>query len=464
MSNQKDVSTPLAEYNEFMEVLALPDALMGGTRAMRAAGKKFLPQETKEKDVAYTNRLNRSTLFNGYKRTVQYLSGQVFSKPVILGDDFPAEIEVLKNDADRHGNNIDVFSKKVFSAGVAGAVSHILVDMPPKTGAKTKAEEMAAGVRPYFVLVKSKDVIGWRTDSGGNLVQVRIKESKSVESGDYDVASKERIRVLEPGSYKVYEKNEKGEWFLFEEGTTSLDFIPIATFMPGEQKTAMTADPPLEDLAWLNLSHWQSQSDQRNILHVARVPLLFGKKLDVDGDGKIKISVSGLIHSDESDGDLKYVEHSGAAIDAGRQDLVDLEQRMALYGLQLLMPKTGDITATEKALDSAESDSTLKSWAIEFQDTLNTAISYAAAFMQQKDVKPSIAVNTDFRSMLHSLEPKVLLEAVREGVIAKELVFREFKRRGLVAETEDWQENLALIENEARSPGSFSGLASQTLR
>jgi len=35
----------------------------------------------------------------------------------------------------------------------------------------------------------------------------------------------------------------------------------------------MQAKPPLLDLAWLNVEHWQSASDQSNILHVARVPI-----------------------------------------------------------------------------------------------------------------------------------------------------------------------------------------------
>jgi hypothetical protein len=33
-------------------------------------------------------------------------------------------------------------------------------------------------------------------------------------------------------------------------------------------------EPPLLDLAYLNVKHWQSQSDQDNILHIARVPIL----------------------------------------------------------------------------------------------------------------------------------------------------------------------------------------------
>jgi hypothetical protein len=36
----------------------------------------------------------------------------------------------------------------------------------------------------------------------------------------------------------------------------------------------MRGSPPLLNLALLNIKHWQSQSEQDNILHVARVPLL----------------------------------------------------------------------------------------------------------------------------------------------------------------------------------------------
>ena len=36
----------------------------------------------------------------------------------------------------------------------------------------------------------------------------------------------------------------------------------------------MRGSPPLLNLALLNIKHWQSQSEQDNILHVARVPIL----------------------------------------------------------------------------------------------------------------------------------------------------------------------------------------------
>lgn len=59
---------------------------------------------------------------------------------------------------------------------------------------------------------------------------------------------------------------------------------------------------------------------------------------------------------------------------AGRQELQDLENSMALYGLQLLQPKTGAITATESMRDAEENNSTLKAWALQFQDFLENSM------------------------------------------------------------------------------------------
>ena len=118
----------------------------------------------------------------------------------------------------------------------------------------------------------------------------------------------------------------------------------------------MTGRPPLMDLALLNLAHWQSSSDQRHILHVARVPLLFARNLR-PGENGLDIGPNRLIVGDSDGADLKFVEHSGSAIEAGRQDLVDLEDRMAVMGLDLIARRPGSATATARAIDAAQADS-----------------------------------------------------------------------------------------------------------
>ena len=84
----------------------LIDALMGGTRTMRAAGKAYLPQWPAEDEAPYRSRLATATLFPAYARTVSVLTGKPFSKPVAYGEDIPPRIRDWLEDVDLQGRNL----------------------------------------------------------------------------------------------------------------------------------------------------------------------------------------------------------------------------------------------------------------------------------------------------------------------------------------------------------------------
>lgn len=465
-SPNDDISQPVDAYIEHQSRLDLPNTLLGGTDAMRKARTKYLPQEPEESDKAYENRLQRSTLLNAFKRTVSYLSGQVFSRPLIFQDDNPKEIKDLTEDIDKQNNNVDVFAKKVFEAGLVDGITCILVDYPSAPTDLTKEQEKALDLRPYWVHVPASSLIGWRTQTIGGevkLTQVRILETVEKNDGKYGIKTVKRIRLLEPGRFELYEDDSDGKeisWKLIDSGETSFTGeIPLAIFRPGKQITFMTSEPPLEDLAYMNLSHWQSSSDQTNILHFARVPLLFGKML-ADDVSKIEIGPNRMIHSNREDSDLRYVEHTGAAIGSGRDNLDDIEQNMSLYGLQLLMPKTGRITATEKALSSSENDCTLKTWALQFKDTLEQAIVYTAKWMKVEN-PGSVTANTEFR-LLQTADADVLIKAKVSGILPKRTVLQEFLRRGIIAEDSDLDKIEEWLVEEQQVANTFSRLSATT--
>src|SRR6266404_6079757 len=87
-----DVSTPSHEHDKAVDRAELPRTLMRGTRGMRRAGQKFLPKLQAESQANYQNRLKRSVLFNGFKKTVADMTGKVFSKPIVLSNDVPPAI------------------------------------------------------------------------------------------------------------------------------------------------------------------------------------------------------------------------------------------------------------------------------------------------------------------------------------------------------------------------------------
>jgi hypothetical protein len=463
---KSDISTPSTAYYNQQDRLDLINTLLGGTKAMLDAGTKYLPQEPKEGNENYNVRLQRTVLFNGFGRTVSYLTGQIFSKPVTLKDDVPKEIRGTKTesgyqeDIDLRGNNIDTFLSRVFATGISDGVTCILVDHPPTPVTKpTVAEAKAAGLRPYWVHVPTSSIIGWkskRINGKEVFTQVRIKEVVEKDDPENQYLTKEvnRIRLLEPGRYEVWEeqddvkKDNTARWEIVESGEMSIkEFIPLAVFMPGERFTALTAKPPLEDLAYLNLAHWQSTSDQNNILHFTRLPILFGKKItDANKLSQIELGPNRMIHSDSVESDLKYVEHQGASIEAGHANLVDLETKMALFGLQLLMPNTGNVTATERALSSGESDSTLRGWALEFNDFVEQTLLYTAMYLGSKFGGTS-EVNTDFRWM-QTMDAEVLLRAAQFRILPKQLVFEELRRRGILNSDWDWVEIVDMFDKE----------------
>ena len=90
------------------------EALMGGTSAMRAAGKAYLPQNPNEDDEDYRDRLNRATLASFFNETLNSLNGRIFAKPIALGDDVPESLKAWSENNDRRGNVLSVFWAKAW--------------------------------------------------------------------------------------------------------------------------------------------------------------------------------------------------------------------------------------------------------------------------------------------------------------------------------------------------------------
>jgi hypothetical protein len=446
-----EVAKTSAAYDAMAEGWELPRALMGGTRGMRAADKKYLPQEPGESSAAYENRLNRSTLFNAFRRTVNGIVGKVFSKPITLQDDVPSDVASWCEDVDLAGRRLDVFASDVFGDGVQTGISHILVTMPADEPPSTLAEERQRGRRPYFVHIRAEDMIGWRSETIGGketLTQIRFRECVTEPAGEYGEKVLDRIRVLWRDRFELWQKDDKGDWQLIGSGPVTLGEIPLATFYAA-RTGFMTAEPPLEDLAHLNVAHWQSSSDQRHILHFARVPLLFGTALDTEEGKSIEIGPNRLIKAQDPNGKLMFVEHSGASIGAGRQDLVDIEERMRVLGLELMVNMPGNQTATGKSIDTAQQNSAVKRMALSLQDALEQALVFMARWKELGDNGGSLQVNTDFGLTLQgSAEVQELLNARMAGEISRETFWAEMKRRGLLMDDFDPEAEQLRLDEE----------------
>lgn len=431
------------------------DALLGGTPAMRAAGETFLPRFPNEDADSYRARLNASTLFPAFRRTLSVMSGKPFARELTLGEDAPPKVAELCQDVDLQGNSLHVFAGRLFREALAYGLCGVLVDYPTTSGARTLADERTLGARPYFVHVRHDQILGWKIEGTGGrarLTQLRISEGAQVPDGPFGVRTVRRVRVLEPGLWRLYQATDDGKYLVIDEGTTTLDAIPFVPFY-GAKADHMVGVSPLLDLAYLNVKHWQSQSDQDNILHVARVPILVA--VGVDDDFSLTVGASKAVKITSGAGRLEFVEHSGAAITAGLESLAALEQQMIQTGAELLVAKPGQRTATEAATDAEANKSDLQQMAEAFEDGLDQCLQFMADWLRLPE-GGHVAMFKDFgAASLSEASGQLVVQMSGAGLIGKRTAIRELQRRGALSPDLNPDEEIETVEAEGPSLGGL---------
>lgn len=426
-----DPSMPSAAYTRMSGKWELPRALMGGTPAMRMLAYKFLPRHPAESGRHWHARLQRSVLRNFFRRTVQSLTGKVFARPLQFGQDVPPRLQALMEDVDLTGRNLHVFARDVFEDALVHGLSHILVDYPRVAPGQTLADERALGARPYAVHVKAEQVIGWRLDDSGGqprLTQLRLRETAVEGDGAFGEHSVERIRVLEPGTWTLWQQSPDGDWAVIDSGESSLADIPLVTVYTG-RIGMLEAEPPLDDLAWLNLEHWQVRSDQRNALNVTSFPILAAAGWTKD-DGQVEFGPNKFLTTADPAGKFYYVESGGAHLAAGRAELEALEDSMRLFGLQFETRATP--TATGRRIDAAEGAAPLQAWALGLADAVEQMLVYFARWEGLED-GGSVSLGGDLVP-LEAAELEALVHARASGDLGRDAFLGELKRRGVLGE------------------------------
>jgi len=444
-----DVSTPSLAYQAMVGRWTKMNTLLGGTEAMRAAGEEMAPRHEHESDRAYKDRIQSNVLFNMVDLTLRSWVGRPFGSPITYSEDFSPHLIPLMDDVDLAGNNIDVFARQWFRDGVAKAFSHVLVEFPRvPVGPRTLADDDRLNIRPYFVHVQPEQLIFAQAsivDGKEVLQHIRIRE-EVVQLDGWEEAIVEQIRVLElewvnQGTdeepdfvekvrVSLYRKDEKDNWFVIDSWIMDIDFIPLVTFY-ADREGFMLGRSPLDDLADLNIRHWQSMSDQIAILTVARFPILACSGGD-DEDKKLVVGPKEWLFTSDPTAKFYYVEHKGSAIAAGEVDIENLEKRMQSYGAEFAKERPDRESALARNLDTVEATSPLQDVTYRFNDALNYALWIMSQWMR-KEHTGIAKVPTDFTSA-QAAELQTLLETWKEGGLTTVEYLQELQRRGLLSE------------------------------
>ena len=405
-------------YLEQMADVVLCRDVFGGTKTMRAASERYLPKGVHEHQDEYDDRLRRATLFPAMERTVHGLVGMILRKDPTFAEDAPEAIVSDAENIDLAGRPLPVFVRDIAVSAMVDGHVWGLVEYPRLTegdAPASLADERERGLRPYWCEIKKQDAINWRyemRDGRPVLTMFVYRDSAMKPTGEFGEELVERIRVLRPGEFQVWERVKaqgSTRWAIVDEGTTSLGYIPVVAFY-SNRTSHYESKPPLLGLAYENVNHWQTRSDRQYALKFAGSPFPVFSGADPQN---VEWGMSRALFLPDSDAQASLLESSGASLQASREELKDIEARMASLGLQMLVRETRAAeTAEAKMLDKAESDSALSVIGRTLEGFLNELLKMHAEYRGVE--APGLTLNKDYTNRQM---PPALLREIR-GMVA----------------------------------------------
>ncbi|SDK40898.1 DUF4055 domain-containing protein [Bradyrhizobium ottawaense] len=438
---------------------AMLRAVYGGTETMRAKDKTFLPQYEKESDARYNTRLASTFALNKLREAVDAASAKPFRTLLRVLNNTDPDVDLWTQDIDLQGTHLHVFAHQFFNNAMLDGMCHILVDHPDTYNLPNLAAQKASGARPFMKLFKVDDVAAaYDQYVGGDTktVHVRIRGQRAARDGFKEVLYNQmRVIEIDPsktsGIVQLWEQKATSggsNWdFIGETPLNNMAEVPFATLYAGEKEADYQVRPVFIDLAYKQIEHWISSSDQRSILSAARFPMLAcsGVQIDPEDEKQFAIGPYKVLYAPEANGRWYFVEPKGTAIESGAKDLDKLEMQMDMMALN---PVTGThrqyVPQNERDIQETRVHSVVHDMAINCQDTIEKALRFMGQWTGKDLSMVTALLNTEFSNTKDRLlEVAQLVKMWEERGLSREVLLTEVRNRNLLGDDFNLQDELA---------------------
>jgi hypothetical protein len=478
------VETPNLEYVTMSTDFSwnLIEALMGGTKTMREAKTEFLPQETKEKPDDYTKRLNRSFLTNGYKDTINKATAKPFEKIATVkfeSEDVEARMRPILDNMDGKGTDFNQYAENFYKKMTTWGLAHSHTDFPKPVEKKddngeprdrTSQDDIDDNLRPINRILDTPSVIGWRKESGDNgipfISEVRIHEVIFQEKEDEKWVEEriDQIRVLRKDEFEIWQKKKEDKEYIEKPQLggkiSGIDDIPIVTAYADELIDLYVAEPPFLELAWLNLKHWQSDSDQRNGLRFARfnLPFVAGMKPEEMRAGLV-FAPNMANGSENENAKATILEGNGVGLELGNKDIEHIEAQMAIMGWQIMAQRLANVKVNPQMAGEQKGVARIKMWVQAIKKALIDVVILNAEWMNIELTEDDFTLDifTDFTVGMFGADDFKFVEHARDnGDLTRKTYLEEMQRYDILTEDVDAEEEAKAAGDE--SVDGLSGL------
>jgi len=423
---------------------------VSGQDAIHDAGETYLPRLTDQSDSAYLAYKNRAQFYNCFWRTVAALSGMMFRKnPIVKCSENIAE---MLEDVNLSNITFDVFAYQIAIEIMTTGRVGVLIDYPnQQVQGMTLAEASRLNLRPTMQQYRAETIINWRTARINNvnkLVLLVLTEDLVTIEGDGFVEKYETVyRVLDlvdDSKYRVrlFRVNDKkeneqiGDDLYPMMNGKNIDFIPFI-FIGIDDTTPPVDEPPLIDLADVNIAHYRLDADHKHGLHFTGLPTpVISGYNPPEGSSDLYIGSTAAWVFPDPNAKAAYLEFTGQGLAAIKEEKASLENQMAILGARLLASeKKATETAQTAQIHRAGESSVLSAIA----NTISSGLTWALNVFSKwggSNEECSVTLNQEFMPPeLTSQELATWLQAWQQGApgFSDEGLFSLLQKRELIA-------------------------------
>lgn len=246
------------------------------------------------RELFYDTRRDLSFYENYIKPIIDAMVVPVFNKPMARKTNNGYVREFLK-DCDDLGTSFQSFMEDTLTQCRLHGIIFVIVDnFPQEQQPKTMHDAIENRIFPYVYTKTAIDYVSAVLYKTGAIQSImffneRIKISIDGKERETDTY----IRFNETTTEILYKYKDK-EWKVFETYTHNLGFVPVIPVYSTKRKNKNTLliDPPLYDLAKLNLAIFNKDSEIRELERAQGFSLLY---LQSDATGNITIGANNVL-------------------------------------------------------------------------------------------------------------------------------------------------------------------------
>ena len=414
------------------------EAFCSGEKAVKDAGKKYLPPLAGQSIEAYNSYVMRAFFYNAAGRTVTSLVGSVFrKKPTFV---VPEKMQYLLTDATGKGTSLAEVCIKLVTEQMITARSGLLVDRE------------GTGL-PYLVVYDADDLRNWSDE----FIVLEEDFLEADPKDKYKLVEKEQYRELtydDNGNYivniyrEIKQKGSKASWQIAEtirptRAGRPMTYIPFNVITPDGLDWSIVKEP-LRDLVDIQHKHYMLSADYANALHILGHPTPYVTGVEKTDGMAFNVGGGEAWVLPDAQSKIGFLEFTGQGLQPLESGLTKLEGMMGALGARIITPaKTTNGSAdTAEGVKSREAVamSVLSSIITSVETAVTNALVAIADWEQLPTDNIKVVLNRDLiQTPMDANMLNALTTSLQKGTISPELFYSRLEDAGMTPDDSSFE-------------------------